>query len=158
MPRPRTELDLSPSESKFLLDALYRDGHISRPLLEQYRARMAAEITTIEARLARLRALAGEAVHRVAAVVSAAAPAVTRAVGRATTRRKAQGGEARRKSPARAATQKLQGKYLGLLRQMPASAKRRFGKEAIAAKGKEAVIAEMEAHLRPKARKGGKKK
>ena len=158
MPRPRTDLDLSPAESKFVLDALYREGHISRQLLEQYRGKMAAEITTIEARLARLRALAGDAVTRVAAVVSAAGPAVTRAVRRARGKGKVQGAAARQKSPARTATQQLQGRYLGLLRQMPAGVKKRFGREAIAAKGKEAVIAEMEAQLRPKARKGGKSK
>ena len=45
----------------------------------------------------------------------------------------------------RRAIRKLQGRDLGLLRQIPANLKKRFGPEAIASKGKEAVVTEMEA-------------
>jgi hypothetical protein len=145
MARPRTEIDLPPAEAKFILEALYRDGHLSRKILDEYRARFGSEVQSLEARLAHLRALATGALPAAAgAAVALAAPAAARAVRKARETRKSKTADT---SPERVATRKLQGRYLGLLRQIPKTMKKRFGREAIASKGKEAVVDEMQAYL-----------
>lgn len=50
--------------------------------------------------------------------------------------------------PARAAIQKLQGRYLGLRQRIPSDVvAKRFGKQAIAERGKETVVREMEKYV-----------
>jgi hypothetical protein len=145
MARPRTEIELPPAEAKFILEALYRDGHLSRKILDEYRARFGSEVQSLEARLAHLKALTAGALPAAAgAAVALAAPVAVRGVRKARAARK---GKVADTSPERVATRKLQGRYLGLLRQIPKAMKKRFGRDAIASKGKEAVVGEMQAYL-----------
>jgi hypothetical protein len=156
MARPRTQIDLASVEAKFILEALYHDGRISRETLAEYRGRFTSEVETLEKRIAYLRGLAGGAIHAAANAVAAEIPRVMRAVrrGRAkaaaklTARPKANAAaKSSGLSAERIATQKLQGVYLGLLSRVPANSKKRFGKDAIKLKGKDAVIAEMQTFL-----------
>ena len=146
MARSRKVVQVPPAEAVFILEALILDGKIAAPLLDEYRARYVSEIRTLEARLARLRDLAGPVVPAaVGAAIAAAAPAVVRAVRKA--RPKAVS-KIMRLTPERIKSRQLQGRYLGLMRQIPKTVmKQRFGPEAIAAKGKEAVIGDMEKYL-----------
>jgi len=161
MARPRTVVDVPAVEAKFVLEALYQDGRINRETLAEYRSRFDSEVRSLESRIAYLRGLAGEEIAAAASAVSTAIPRVMRAVRR--TGAKAAAKIARKPaaksqglSPERIATQQLQGVYLGLLSRVPMNSKKRFGRDAIKAKGKEAVIAEMKAFLGPNA--GGPRK
>lgn len=144
MPRPRTLVEIPPGEAVFIVEALILDGRLDPRTLAEYRTRYQAEISTLESRIARLRALAGPLVPAtltgaaVAAAAAAAAPAVRRAARRV----------AAKVSPERMRTRELQGRYLALMRQIPKTVvKQRFGKDAIGKKGKEAVLAEMEKYV-----------
>lgn len=155
MARPKNEINLPHGEAKFILEALYRDGIVSRDVLARYRERYGSEVEALESRLAHLRALAAGALPvAVGAMAAAAVPAAVRAArkARVTSKRKSRGAP----SAERLETRKLQGRYLGLLRQIPTSMKKRFGKAAIASKGKDAVVAEMQSYLDSQ-RKTGKK-
>lgn len=142
----------------FILESLLRDGRIEKTTLDEYRSRYREEVQSLEARIARLRDLAGPilpaAVDAAAEVTSAVARATRRAAKRAAKKVKA---VLAKDTPERTKTRELQGRYLGLSRQIPKTVmKKRFGKQAIAAKGKEAVIAEMQAFIATSAR--GRKK
>lgn len=159
MARPRKVVQLPPAEAVFILEAMVADGNVSNNTLEEYRERYVSEIHTLEARLARLKDLAGPVVPAaIGAAIAAAAPAVVRAVRGSVTRKKVveKVGKVMKLTPERIRSRQLQGKYLGLMRQIPKTVvKQRFGREAIAANGKEAVIADMEKYL---ADKGGSSK
>jgi len=154
MAKSRKVVEIPPGEAVFIVEALILDGRLEPRTLEEYRGRYLQEIQSLEARIARLKDLASPllpaAVGAVAVVVAQraargvrlAAPRVARRLKRTASR------AASTVSPERARTRALQGKYLGLMRQIPRSVvKQRFGKDAIAKKGKEAVIAEMESYL-----------
>ncbi|MFZ2493456.1 MAG: hypothetical protein WA208_18405 [Thermoanaerobaculia bacterium] len=159
MARTRKQIDIPASEAKFVLEAMYRDGKIAKQTLDEYRKKLGTEIRSLEMQLARLRNLAGPMLvgAAVAAVPAAAralrrrVPAVVKKVKRATTKKE---------SPERIESRKLQGRYLGLMRQIPKNiVKQRFGKDAIKTKGKGVVIDEMAAYLSDKgspAKKGRK--
>lgn len=176
MARPKA-IDLKAGEAKFVLEALYRDGMVSSDVMSEYRGRYEGEVRSLEARINYLKSLGTQA----AAAVAGAAAAVPQLVERVRQARVSRGTKARlpkrggkggrgRKAETNAPgstssglserelVRKLQGRYLGLLRQIPASRKKRFGREAIAAKGKEAVVAEMETYLAGRASKAGRKK
>lgn len=161
MARSRKAVQIPPAEAVFLLESMIVDGKIPTQTLDEYRARYLAEIQTLESKLARLRDLATPAIPVVVgAAVAAVAPAVSRAARRA--RPKIAAGVAKL-TPERIRSRQLQGRYLGLMRQMPKSVvKERFGKEAIDSKGKETVIDEMEKYLAEKgtspAKGGGKRR
>ncbi|HEV7767772.1 MAG TPA: hypothetical protein VGQ76_22405 [Thermoanaerobaculia bacterium] len=150
MAQPRKVIQVPAAEAAFILEALMREGRIDSRTVEEFRTRYRAEVASLEARLAYLRELSGTVVP--AAVGAAAAPVVRKVKGaaprvaRATT--KAVRKIASRVSPGRTRTRELQGRYLGLMHKIPkAIMKQRFGKEAIASKGKEAVLQEMAAYL-----------
>ena len=171
MARPRKVVQIPPAEAVFILEAMVLDGNVSTSTLDEYRARYVSEIHTLEARLARLKDLAMPAVTTaIGAAVAAAAPAVARAVrGRRAKKVAARIGRAvKGVTPERILSRKLQGRYLGLMRQIPKTVvKQRFGKDAIKESGKEAVITEMEKYLAekgssapataPKGARGGRK-
>jgi hypothetical protein len=152
MARPRTIIHVPPREAAFILEALMRDGRIDSKTVGEYRARYVEEIASLETRLAHLRQLSGADV--VAPLATAdAAPAVLRTPKRVGRPRAARAGKravnaAANASPERVKSRELQGKYLGLMRQIPRTVvKQRFGKTAIATKGKEAILAEMEKYV-----------
>ena len=150
MARSRKVVQIPPGEASFILEAMVLDGRINPKLLDEYRRRYLDEISAIEARLARLRDLGGPAVGAaLGAAAVAVAPAVRRAARRAGPKVRAKVKKAAAKlTPERMKTRELQGRYLGLMRQIPKSVvKQRFGKDAIKEKGKESVIAEMQKYL-----------
>lgn len=152
MARPRKVVQVPPAEAAFILEALMRDGRLDSNTLGEYRGRFNQEIASLEARLAHLRELSG-AVAPAVVRAAAAAPAITRAAKRVAPKAaKAVKPAAKQASaqvtPERARTRELQGRYLGLMHRVPKTVmKQRFGKDAIAKKGKEAVLAEMERYL-----------
>jgi hypothetical protein len=159
--RSVSTLSISPAEALFVVEAMTLDGRIDQKTLAEYRNRYLEEIRSIESRLAQLRALAGQVAPVVAgAAVAVVAPVAVRAARRAVSgasTAKAGGKRQARKtakkslSPERQEIQRLQGEYLGLMHRIPKSiVKQRFGRKAIEAKGKEAVVAEMRAYIQAK--------
>ena len=147
MARARKVVQVPPAEAVFILEAMILDGNVSPETLEEYRSRYVAEIQTLEARLARLRDLAAPIVPAAAvgAAIAAAVPAVVRKVREI---RPKVAAKVAKLTPERIRSRQLQGKYLGLMRQIPKNVvQSQFGKAAIAAKGKEAVIDDMEAYI-----------
>lgn len=144
----RKQIDIPASEAKFVLEAMYRDGKITKQILDEYRKKLDTEIRTLEMQLARLRNLAGPML--VGAAV-AAAPAAARALRKRVPAVVKKVRRAKKESPERIESRKLQGRYLGLMRQIPKNiVKQRFGKDAIKSKGKAVVIDEMAAYLSDK--------
>jgi hypothetical protein len=155
--RPAPALTISPAEALFVVEAMTLDGRIDQQTLADYRNRYQEEIRQIESRLAQLRALAGQLAPVVAgAAVAAVAPAAARAARRAVSKKRsatagAKAGAKTTLSPERREIQRLQGEYLGLMHRIPKTiVKQRFGRKAIDAKGKEAVVAEMRAYIQAK--------
>lgn len=153
MARPRKVVQVPPAEAAFILEALMRDGRLDSNTIGEYRGKFNEEIASLEARLAHLRSLSGAAAPAPVAPVAAAAPAVTRGAKRAAPKAAKAAKSAAKKAsaevtPERARTRELQGRYLGLMHRIPKTImKQRFGKDAIAKKGKEAVLGEMEKFL-----------
>jgi hypothetical protein len=158
-------LSISPAEALFVVEAMTLDGRLDQQTLVDYRNRYAEEIRTIESRLAQLRAIAGHVAPVAAgAAVAAVAPVAVQAARRAVSEKRAGAASAKagekqqaqkatkkRLSPERQAIQRLQGEYLGLMHKIPKTiVKQRFGKKAIEAKGKKAVVAEMRAYIKAK--------
>lgn len=147
MARTKKQIDIPAAEAKFILESMYRDGVIVKKTLDEYRGRLKQEITTLETQLARLRSLAGP---MLVGAAFAAAPAAVRAL-RGPAKRAAQKIQRvvkKKESPERIASRQLQGRYLGLMRQIPKNiVKQRFGKDTIKEKGKETVVDEMVAYL-----------
>ena len=128
----RPNIDLSPGQAHYVLQRLISDRRISQAEVARYVSAMRREIDELEERLRRLR--------------EAATAAMTgRRPGRAPGP-----GPKRRTRPAvsaeRRASQQLQGRYLGLIRQIPASRRAHFTKVA-KEKGREAAIKELTASL-----------
>lgn len=131
---------LTPGQANYVLQRLVGDRRISQGELNRYVAEMHREIADLEQRLQSLRDAAGSAAHRRPGrpARTAAAPALPG--GRRTRRRKA------RLTPEQAASRKLQGRYLGLIRQIPAGRRPQYQKIA-KEKGREAAIKEMTSAL-----------
>jgi hypothetical protein len=131
----RPTIDLSPGQAHYVLQRLILDRRISQSEVSRYVGDMRREIDDLEQRLQRLREAAA-----VAGVARAARPGrPAAAAGRKGRRRRAV-------SPERKASQQLQGRYLGLIRQIPASRRAHFTKVA-KDKGREAAIKEMQSSL-----------
>ena len=150
MPKTNRSIQVPPGEAVFIVEALILDGRIDPTTLGEYRARYLEEIRTLETRIAHLRGLAGPLVPAaVGAAVAAAAPAVVRAIRGAAPKAAAKARKVAAKvTPERIKSRALQGRYLGLMRQIPKDVvKKRFGKDAIEKKGKEAVLEEMQKYI-----------
>lgn len=119
---------LSPGQATYVLDRLIADRRISTGEVHRYVSDMQREITELESRLQSLRQASGAAAARLPIArreAEAAAPA----------RRKRISSEQR-------ASRLIQGRYLGLIRQIPASRRGQYQKIA-REKGREAAIKEM---------------
>jgi hypothetical protein len=112
------------------------DRRVSQGEVKRYLADMQREIGDLERRLDSLRAAAGKAVGRVKEAGTSAAAVL---VGRKRRRRA-------NITPEQRASRQLQGRYLGLIRQIPASKRNQYKKTA-QEKGREAAIKEMVAVL-----------
>lgn len=129
MPRGRRPgWNLSASDAKQILQDLIRDGKVLATDIAR-----SLEIRKLEERLQALRGGIRRRGRRAATAVKAAA-----------------GGRKRRQRPLTAqqrASRQLQGRYLGLIRQIPASGRARYAKIA-KDKGRESAIKEMQSALK----------
>jgi len=131
VPRPRIELPrLSPGQATYVLDRLIADRRISSGEVSRYVSDMQREIDELESRLHRLRQAGGSA--------SAKLPIARRAAASSTPAR----GRRRRITAEQRASRVIQGRYLGLIRQIPAGRRGQYQKIA-KEKGREAAIREM---------------
>ena len=140
--------EFTPEEARYILEGLVSDRRVSRIELRQYRQRMQEEARDL---LERLRSLGWQGAVTGAAVaaagVVAASPSARAAVGRAV----------RKVSPAMAAGRKLQGRYLGLIRQIPEAQRPRYSKIA-KEESREAAIKAMQEALGKSTPAGGRKR
>ena len=131
MPRGRrTGWNITPTDAKTILQDLIREGKVLAGDIGRMK-----EIRALEERLQSLRGGGSRRGRR---------PGVKRAQ-----RAVAAGGRRRRRSRITAqqlASRQLQGRYLGLIRQIPASQRGRYAKVA-KDKGREAAIKEMQSAL-----------
>ena len=129
MPRGRRPgWNLSASDAKQILQDLIRDGKVLAADISR-----SLEIRKLEERLQALRGGVRRRGRRAATAVKAAV-----------------GGRKRRQRPLTAqqrASRQLQGRYLGLIRQIPASGRARYAKIA-KDKGRESAIKEMQSALK----------
>jgi hypothetical protein len=146
VPRPRqTSIPhLSPAQAQYVLERLLGDRRVSRGEIAGYVSDLHREITELEARLASLRAASGAAPAARALAPAAAAP-VRRRRGRRPGRPGRPGrppGRPRTRSAITAeqlASRQLQGRYLALIRQIPATRRGQYTKIA-KEKGRQAAI------------------
>ena len=138
-PRKSAEHDLTPGQASYVLQRLIGDRRITRNDVHRYLNDMRREIGELENRLASLRAATGGAIR---SAISALRP------GRRGRPPAAEGRKRRRAriTPEQLASRKLQGRYLGLIRQIPASRRAQYQKIA-KDKGREAAIKEMQTAL-----------
>lgn len=150
MARPRKSSSssghvLSPGQASYVLDRLIGDRRITRADINRYVEEMKREISVLEQRLASLREATGDAISR---AFHAVMPGKRR--GRPPGSGTKAGGGAKRArakiTPEQLASRKLQGRYLGLIRQIPASRRSQYQKIA-KERGREAAIKEMTSAL-----------
>lgn len=127
--------NLNPAKAAIMFDMAVKMGKLTRNDVDEIDGQITNEITTLEQRLTALRGPSNgsdtEAPQRL--TVRQATPA-------------AKPGRKAKTTPEQLANRQLQGKYLALVRQIPASRRARFSK--IAKKdGREAAIKEMQKQL-----------
>ena len=133
MPRPRKEpLRLSPGQATYVLDRLIADRRISSGEVSRYVSDMHREISELESRLQSLRQASGAAPRL---------PIARRNAPEAPAR-----GRRRKITAEQRASRVIQGRYLGLIRQIPASRRGQYQKIA-KEKGREAAIKEIASAL-----------
>jgi hypothetical protein len=150
MPRPRKSgagvASLAPGQAAWVLNRLIKDRRISAGEVNRYVADMGREIAELEAQLAQLRAASGGAASAAAAPAARARRGRKAAPAAATAAAPAKAAPAKRRrrkvSAEQLQSQKLQGRYLGLVRQFPESKRAYFAKVA-KDKGREVAIKEM---------------
>jgi len=148
--RPRksaSQPNFTPGQAKYVLERLIKDRRISASDIREYVDDMRHEIGVLEERLKSLREATGEAIR---GVIQALTPGRRR--GRppgSGAKQPAAKGRAKRRAritPEQLASRQLQGRYLGLIRQIPASRRGQYQKIA-KDRGREAAIKEMSAVL-----------
>ena len=153
MARPRSAASaprLSPGQASYVIDQLLSERRISPGEITRYLNNMQREISDLEQQLASLRSAAGSS-PRSPAAAGPARP--RRPAGSGRKRRRsakaaisAEGAPKRRRrkaiTPEQIASRQLQGRYLGLIRQIPASKRGQYQKIA-KERGREAAVREM---------------
>lgn len=129
--------NLTPAQSHYVLGRLLRDGRVGQADVRRALDAMQNEIRNIEAQLAGLRAATGgttsvRASQPVPVPIESGTPKPTRKRRRAS----------RPASPEVRAARKLQGQYLGYMRQVPKTKRNHF-KKLFAQKGRAAAVAAM---------------
>lgn len=119
---------LSPGQATYVIDRLVADRRISAGDITRYVAQMQREINDLEVRLQTLRQASGARIP-----ISSRNAAAAR-------------GPRRRVTSEQRASRLIQGRYLGLIRQIPASRRGQYQKIA-REKGREAAIKEMASAL-----------
>lgn len=141
MARPRKRShDITPGQASYVLQRLIGDRRINRNDVHRYVNDMRREIGELEERLKSLKEATGGAIR---SAVRALTPGGRRGrpAGAAPARRRRA-----RITPEQLASRKLQGRYLGLIRQIPASRRAQYQRIA-KDKGREAAIKEMQTAL-----------
>jgi hypothetical protein len=149
--RPRKDasksLDLSHGQAHYVLGRLLGDRRVSTADIRRYVDEMHREIVKLEERLHSLRSAAGSAI---ASAVQKIRRGPGRPPGSGTPAQPAKAATARRRRSALTAEQRasrqLQGRYLGLIRQIPANRRAQY-KKIVKERGREAAIKEMESVL-----------
>ena len=139
-------LNLSPGQASYVLERLISERRVSQRDLERYASEMTREIGELEKRLQSLREATGGGGGG-----AARRPGRPRGSGRAAVAAVAVAGARRRRrrsriTPEQLASRQLQGRYLGLIRQIPMSKRNQYKKLA-QEKGREAAIKEMASAL-----------
>ncbi len=173
MPRPTGSSPLSPGQAAYVVDRLIRDRRLSPGEVNRYISEMGREISDLEKRLQSLREAHGGGYSGGGAAPEPARRGPGRPKGyrpgrppgrpgrpgrppgrppaqTAAAPAKAAGKRGRRRSaitPEQLASRQLQGRYLALVRQFPASRRANFAKTA-KEKGREAAIREMQDSLK----------
>ena len=150
MARPRksaAQHHFSPGQAKYVLERLIKDRRISASDVRGYVNEMRSEIGVLEERLKSLREAAGEAIR---GAIQALTPGRRRGrppgSGASQPAAKTRAKRRARITPEQLASRQLQGRYLGLIRQIPASRRGQYQKTA-KERGREAAIKEMSAVL-----------
>jgi hypothetical protein len=138
MARPKKPASWSPSQAAFIVERALADRKLSAADIKRYIGSIADEVRSVEERLASLTEAAIGSVRR---VFSRGGEVRVPHVRKRS--RKAKGPV----SAEVAASRKLQGQYLGLIRQIPKT-KRGVYQKISSAKGREAAIAAMKKALR----------
>jgi hypothetical protein len=151
---------LTPGQASYVMERLIAERAVSANDIERYVSEMSREISTLEARLQRLRDAAGPAAAAAAAGIAAgvagAAAIVRRRRGRPgrppgrkaaaaapSAPAKKRGRKRASITPEQLASRQLQGRYLALVRQFPPTRRAHYAKVA-KEKGREAAIKEMQ--------------
>jgi hypothetical protein len=151
--RPRKKTDgaqLTPGQASYVLERLISDRRVTRTEIGRYMSEMQNEIGFLERRLQALRDAAGSvaaAAGNVAAMVTAKRRGRPRAAVKADKAVAEIAGPARRRRSAaitaeQKASRQLQGRYLGLIRQIAASKRAQYQRIA-KDRGRDAAIKEM---------------
>lgn len=144
MARPRKPVSLphfSAGQAKYVLERLINERRISSTDVQRYVAEMHREISELEQRLVSLREATGDAIRGAIAKL----PPVLGGARRGRPPGSGAGAKRRRRTAITAeqlASRQLQGRYLGLIRQIPASRRAPFQKTA-KERGREAAIKDM---------------
>lgn len=137
---------LTPGQAVYVLERLVADRRISQSEVNRYAAQIGGEIRELEARLRRLQSAAGTTVAK--PVARRRAPrsngAASKAAATPAPAKKAR--RAPRVTAEQLESRKLQGRYLSLIRRIPAGKRAQYTKLA-SVKGREAAIREMKAVL-----------
>jgi O6-methylguanine-DNA--protein-cysteine methyltransferase len=134
MARPRKVTSFSAGQAQYILEHAISDRKLSSADVNRYLSSMRAEISALEQRIARLKDAVVQPVKRVIEHAQAGIK-----VRKTRARRKALSAE-------RIASQKLQGQYLGYLRQVPDGQRNRF-KTLAKDQGREKAVAAMKKQL-----------
>ena len=129
MARTANTPGLTSDQALYILEKLLDERKVTAADVRRHLASMWQEMTFLEKRLSELRGMVGVAKHPIHE-----AKTVVKRVQR---RRRS-----RKLSAERIASQKVQGQYLGFLRQIPKNARKRY-QEIAKTKGRESAIAEM---------------
>ena len=135
--RKSRNFEFSPGQAHYVLQRLIRDRRISSSDVTRYVADMRREIDELEQRLQSLREASVALVRKAVRSARPGRPSATAA--RRPRRRRAVTAERR-------ASQQLQGRYLGLIRQIPANRRAHYARVA-KDRGREAAIKEMASSL-----------
>lgn len=158
MARPRKNAaqntDLSHGQAHYVLSRLIGDRRVTSADVKRYVGEMHREIESLEERLSSLRSAAGSAISFVVQKIrrgpgrppKAASDGADASAQPATRKR----GRKRRNpalTPEQRASRQLQGRYLGLIRQIPATRRAQYAKIA-KERGREAAIRDMQSVLK----------
>jgi hypothetical protein len=138
-PKQSSRAELTPGQASYVLDRLLRDRRVSAGDVSRYVNDMRREIADLQQRLESLRAASGAGEGGVTTRRAGRPAATPSRRGRRPGRRTAVTAERR-------ASQQLQGRYLGLIRQIPKTRRTQYQKLA-KEKGREAAIKEMASAL-----------